>query len=323
MRKFNRLLTALLLCLATASCNDDKCGEPIIREGEYNRLFMTTLSGFPEQKNDILSELQLADTTFIRLSTDSAWSLSPVDRDRLVAIRSAVSRPSAGTLLQKVIPLEDIATYMNNVYGGTVGGFVCQAADVKSLSTMAEVYDGLRLDYDGTKFARDGAGYAVIRFYSEATAGLTIPYSPELGGTQPHEWPNGGGGFTTSKLGQGGYPEWVMTGYTAPCDGAELYEVTPEGREILRSVYSDGRWQTYESGYYPLPSTRSYRHTPPSITYADYDGHTYLVRGLIDGSYHLRTFTPTPQSRVIEKGVWGLEVPASEVSNVRTVQMIG
>lgn len=309
------------------SCDSDDNRDFFVKEGKYGRANIISLPGFEEEKDAILSDLDISEEEFISWSTDSAWSLMPAEQERLIAIRNNVSKPDTNTLLQKVIPLDEIAIYMNNVYGGTIGGFICEAADVKRLCTMKEVFCGLRLDYEGTKFAVDGAGYAVIRFYSTAANGLIVPYSPELGGNQPHAWPNGGGGFTTSTLGDGGYPEWVMTGYTPPCEGAELYEVTPAGREILRSVYKGGKWQTYESAYFPLPAARCELENLANIqldnkwvtTYGDYEGHTYLIRGNIDGLYHLRTFTQRPGLRVIEKGVYGIDVPVDEVYNIRKV----
>jgi len=277
---------------------------------------VTTLSDFSEEKATLLATNNVSEADFIRMSTDSAWSLSASEQ-QLKAIRDGVSKPDAKTLLQKVIPLEDTSTYMNNVYGGTVGGFVCEAADVKNLSTMEEVYKGMRLDYSGTKFKVDGAGYAVIRFYSSAAERMKIPYVEELCGTQAHSWSNCGGGFTISTLGYGGYPEWVCDGYNAPEEGAELYEVTPQGREILRSVYKDGKWQTWESEYYALPSTT--RSTTAGKAYigvkAQYKGYTFDVRGKVGDYYHLTTTTPFPIDglHVVERGVWGIEVPAKDI----------
>ncbi|MGM9758836.1 MAG: hypothetical protein ACI30I_01805 [Parabacteroides sp.] len=47
----------------------------------------------------------------------------------------------------------------------------------------------------------------------------------------------------------------MFDGYYAPREGAEIYEVTPQGREMLRAVYREGRWQTFESPLYPVPAT--------------------------------------------------------------------
>ena len=282
-------------------------------EGKYTQRFVTNLNGFPEEKASILNFYKVSEQEFIRLSTDSAWALSKTDQQKLMNIRNDVSRPDEQTLLQKVIPLEDLTIYMDNVYGGTIGGFVCEAADVKSLKTMHDIYWGLRLDYEGTKFKENGAGYAVIRFYSESTTNLNIPYVEELGGTQAHSWPNGGGGFITSTLGEGGYPEWTFNGYYAPKEGAELYEVTPLGREILRSVYTAGKWQTFECG--ELTTTRQCS-TTTLPRWCEYQGHTFMIRGEKNGIYQLTTYQklPLPGMEVHEKGVYSIKVPAEQIT---------
>lgn len=311
---------ALSFCtLVACSDDDDDNGTTIVKEGELTRTLVQSLKGFGEKRDNLLANHAVSMTDFVRISTDSAWALSATDKQALKSIRDGVRCPDEHTLLQKVIPLEDISTYMNNKYGGTVGGFVCEAADVKNLVTMEQVYKGLRLDYSGTKFKADGAGYAVIRFYSSAASRMTIPYVEEMGGTQSHSWPTGGGGFTTSTLGDGGYPEWVCDGYNAPEEGAELYEVTPQGREILRSVYKSGRWQTHESSYYEVPQTRTTDKTYCGVK-AEYKGYTFDVRGKVDGIYHLTTtkFYPIPDLQVVEKGVWGIEVAESDDLKVKS-----
>ena len=329
---FYAFVACTMLCTTQSACSDDEENNvTTISEGSFTSAFVKTLNGFGEEKVALLDANGVTQQDFIRLSTDSAWALSQSDQMKLKAIRDGVSRPDGRTLLQKVIPLTDVNTYMNNVYGGTIGGFVCEAADVKSLHTMEQIFNGLRLDYSGTKFKSDGAGYAVIRFYSSATDKLSIPYSPELGGSQPHEWPNGGGGFTTSTLGEGGYPEWTFSGYYAPEENAELYEVTPQGRELLRSIYRDGRWQTYESPYFPVPTTRTStaeirngRYADGLIqTLCDYRGFTFHLRGEADGRFGLSTDKPLPIEglEMIERGVYGICVPCSEVSNIREITL--
>lgn len=289
------------------------------------------MEGFEEQREQILSRNNVTPRDFIAWSTDSAWSLPSHAQIALRNTRTSIPAPASNVLLQKVIALEDIATYMNNTYGGTVGGFVSVAADMKRVSTMYDTYWGLRLDYSGTKFRENGAGYAVIRFYSEATKTMSIPFCTELGGTQAHAWPNTGGGFTASKLSAGGYPEYTFKGYSAPRHGAELYEVTPEGREILRSKYIEGKgWQTNEIGA-PAPETRSKKEIRNGVytatkgsgrvfvtTYARYQGNDYIVRGQVGFYYHLTTQTPYPNVmlEVVEKGIYGISVPVNGIDNI-------
>ena len=315
MKKWNYLVGCLcpvIFLMWMTACTDESNDSPWVEEGQYTWSYVSGLDGFPEEKNTIWANHAVSEKDFIRLSTDSAWALPETDRQKLIGIREDVSRPDEKTLLQKVIPLEDLTVYMDNVYGGTIGGFVCEAADVKSLRTMHDIYWGLRLDYEGTKFKEKGEGYAVIRFHSEFTANLNIPYAMELGGTQPHSWPNGGGGFITSTLGEGGYPEWTFDGYYVPNEGAELYEVTPLGREILRSVYTGGRWQTYE-GEEPTDSRRAISVSLPRTCM--YQGYTFMIRGERDGFYQLATYQRLPLEglEILEKGVYGMEVAIDDI----------
>jgi hypothetical protein len=309
-------LCGLVLLTGCDNDGDNPFVEEFVPEGNYRRESILALEGFGEEKDALLKRCDVSDERFVLLSTSKAWELDESGRTDLKRVRDGVSKPDAQTLLQKVIPIEDLSTYMNNKYGGTVGGFVSEAADVKELSTMYDVFWGMRLDYEGTYFKEDGAGYAVIRFYSRHVDKMLIPYVKELGGTQEHAWPNGGGGFTTSTLGDGGYPEWRFDGYFAPEEGAELYEVTPQGREMLRSVYKEGRWQTFESGYYPQVRTVPAQagHAYEGV-WATYQGHRFMLRGEENGRYLLTTYEgiALPGSFTVEKGVRGVWVASGEV----------
>ena len=304
------LMLGFTLSAGFIACDDDN--EEFKPEGQYRREMVLQLEGFGEEKADLLTQCHMDQSTFIELSTSPAWELTTDKQTALKEVRDGVSKPESRTLLQKVIPLSDVYIYMENVYGGTIGGFVCEAADVKQLITMYDVFWGMRLDYEGTNFHEEGAGYAVIRFYSDSINHLSIPYVEELGGTQPHQWPNGGGGFTTSTLGEGGYPEWTFDGYYAPKEGAELYEVTPQGRELLRATYTAGKWQTFESTNYPAPSQlrSSLSGTRSDVHFVDYAGHRFMVRGEDDTRYLLATYEllDLPGMFLLEKGIRALWV---------------
>lgn len=244
-----KLYTYLLLVLASGmlfqSCSEENT-EPTWPKGQYNQTAIQKISGFFEVREDLLNNANMSLSQFISFSTDSAWNLSESDKLRLRQVRDEIKFPNDSTLLQKVIPLEDVALYMNNTYGGTVGGFISSAGDVKSLRKLCDVYHGLRLDYCGSKFSSEGGGYAVLRFTSNVTNHLTIPYCEEMGGTKSFEWPTTGSGFTSSTLGDGGFPEYAFNNYYAPNQGGELYEITPAGNEILRAVYNGYQWITIE-----------------------------------------------------------------------------
>jgi len=248
-----RLAFYLLTGLSFLSCDNDDDDDSVIRwpKGEFNYSEIQQLEGFREQRPALLTAANMSVGEFIEWSTEPAWDLTQPERVKLRIVRDGITTPSASTLLEKVITLQDVSVYMNNTYGGSVGGFISVAADIKSLSTMYDVYYGMRLDYPGTKFLPDGAGYAVIRFTSSDVTHLEIPYCTEMGGTFAHAWPNTGGGFTSSTLGDGGFPEYRFDNYYAPNQGAELYVVTPLGNEILRATFEGTKWVTTE------PSTKS------------------------------------------------------------------
>ena len=327
----NRILL-LFSVILLASCRAEPDPNAVF-EGQLTKRATMWLEGFGEQREAILKAQNMTPRDFIAWSTDSAWALPVASQVALRSVRTAIPKPTTGTLLQKVVSLEDMPIYMNNTYGGTVGGFVSVAADMKRISTMFDTYWGLRLDYTGTKFRPNGAGYAVIRFFSPAAAALTVPFCVELGGTQPHAWPNTGGGFTASKLADGGLPEYTFPIYSAPNVGAELYEVSPEGREILRSTYTPEGWKTAEigapapvtkagaaeqvrNGVYPSPTKAGDRVLV--TTYAVYGGNKYIVWGRVGDTYRLTTqvFYPNAGLEVEEKGIWAVTVPTNSVDKV-------
>lgn len=280
----------LLLFILGGACKKDKTCS-VWPDGTYNKSKIANLRGFAEQRPALLTTAGVSVAEFIRLSTDSAWHLIQADRTKLAQIRNGITAPVAATLMGKVIPLQDLATYMNNTYGGTVGGFVSVAADLKSLSTMHDVYWGLRLDYSGTKFLPDGAGYAVVRFTSSQTNHLTVPYCTEMGGSKVHAWPNTGGGFTSSTLGDGGIPEYTFDNFYAPDQGGEIYEITPLGNEILRSTYQINKWVSTEPA---IKSASQWVNPVRNGEYGLLGKEIYSVLSLADGRKQILTAQGKP-----------------------------
>lgn len=242
------LVVAVVIPIAVLSCKTSNeslaySDSQTSVQGKFTRKAIARMDGFGEHRKSLLKSNGMKKKEFISLSTDSVWALSSDAQVRLRKFREDLVWPDSMVLLQKVIPLTDLSHYEDNVNGGVVGGFVAIAADVKSLRTIEDVYYGLRLDYPGTAFSPEDEGYAVIRFYSSYTDRLYIPFGPELNGPQEHAWPNTGGGFTSSTLGKGGFPEWVFSEKHKPMEGAELYRVDAKGRETLSSVFENGKWQ--------------------------------------------------------------------------------
>lgn len=90
----------------------------------------------------------------------------------------------------------------------------------------------MRLDYPGTQFDLAQKSFGVIR-YRTANPQLIIPKLPDVKGDLPYT----GNGFTGGTNGKLGAPEWKSP-LERPMDGAELYEVFADGREVLRAVFS-------------------------------------------------------------------------------------
>jgi len=198
--------------------------------------------GFFQHRRALLKQQGISRKDYIRLTTDSAWHLSPTDNQRLRTLRNSIPKPDSTTLFQKVFAIEKLPNFEQNNEKGVLSGFVAVAADVKKLRTSSDIFYGLRLDYEGTKFTPQIPQYAVARFYSNQTDHLRIPYCKEMGGKDEHSWPCGGGGFTTSTLGNGGFPEWVFDVAINPLEGSEIYVVTRDGKETLVLIYKSGKW---------------------------------------------------------------------------------
>jgi len=140
------------------------------------------------------------------------------------------------TILQKVISVGDIDNYLRDIDPyTTIGGYIAKAEDVKHLSNASDVFDGLRLDYPGTKFTKD-VDYALIRFKTDEVSKVEIPYSNKIS-DDPNakssiSYPLTGNGFTSARDGSL-IPEYEASSYMKPQDGAKLYKVVNGNEEII------------------------------------------------------------------------------------------
>ena len=119
------------------------------------------------------------------------------DAEILNNIRGSIPNPTSNTLMQKVIPQSDIANYTSGNYT-SCRGYVTTASDAKHLSTPEDVYYGMRLDYEGTKFAPKDQSYGAIRFKANNVGKAEVPKSPANLGTVNDPPPFTGHGFTGS-----------------------------------------------------------------------------------------------------------------------------
>lgn len=198
---------------------------------------ITGNSYFASTIDKILAKQGLTVEEFNSLRLRDVSTLSDAEKATLKTIRESVPKPDADTLMQKVIPSSDIAKYMDGTYT-QVRGYVTKAEDVSQLSTYDEIYDSLRLDYPNTAYkpvTDDSLG--IIRYNTSEVSKIEISYGTEMGGKVTEESPFTGNGFTKATNGQI-IPEYKCDGYLEVEDGAELIEISKDGTETLKAVYS-------------------------------------------------------------------------------------
>lgn len=177
--------------------------------------------------------------------------LTPAEKNTVATIRKNVPRPTADTVMQKVVPISDLANYLNGTRT-QVKGCVTAAADSKHLKTFDEIYHGERLDYTMTDPVTGltepspftGASEcAVIRYKSDDTGNVVSldnrPDSKDPGAKPPFcsDAPFTNHGFTSGSNGTLGVPEWG-TAPTKNITEGEVWVVDSSGKESLVGVYN-------------------------------------------------------------------------------------
>ncbi len=169
---------------------------------------------------------------FITLQKFNEDRMSPRQLAILKDIRDRIPDPTPATIMQKVIPKADFEKYITGEY--TVRGFITTAKDSKHLSNYNEIYHGMRLDYDNTKFNLSDGSCGVIRFRANNVGDAYIPRDL----LAPDRYPFTNHGTTAGTNGQLGVPELKMDVNADLQDGAEFWEVFSDGSEVLRAKYS-------------------------------------------------------------------------------------
>ncbi|GIM52115.1 hypothetical protein CAPN004_11450 [Capnocytophaga cynodegmi] len=215
---------------------DDAVSKNII--GKYSLANINKETGFIDLLPNLLKKEDLTMDDFHYLMQKNVNALTQSEIQKLTNIRNAIPKPDANTLMQKVIPADDIDMYLSGQYF-EVGGSVAKASDTKHLKSFEDYYYyGLRLDYIGTKFHISKNSCGVIRFKSkEITEKIVIP----KGGTfDEWDYPFTSTGFTSGNQGRLGVPEWNLLKRINFNEGDEIWEIFNDGEEILKAIYSKG-----------------------------------------------------------------------------------
>ena len=197
----------------------------------------TTKSSFANKNlGEVLKQQGLTLEEFNKLRLTDVSQLTNDEKALLKMIRESIPMPDSNTLMQKVIPASDVQKYLDGTYT-QIGGFVTRAEDVTQLKTYDDIYNSLRLDYPDTAYdiVSDDT-LSVIRYNTNETSKIQIPYSSEMGGVTTGADPFTGNGFTKATNGQI-IPEYKMSDFARIEDGAQLIEIGKDGKETLKAIY--------------------------------------------------------------------------------------
>ncbi|MFN7911688.1 MAG: hypothetical protein ACK5QC_07665 [Bacteroidota bacterium] len=203
----------------------------------YGKNNISGINGFSDNINSLVSQrgLSLNDFKLLQQKRYEIGLMTSIEKSHIDAIRDAIPIPNGSTILQKVIPKDDIIKYTSGQYT-QIGGFVTTAKDAKHLNSFDDIYYGMRLDYTTSSgiqpFKLSDGSCGVIR-YQTPNPNLTVPKLPNETGALPYT----GNGFTGGNNGRLGVPEWKSP-YNTPNEGAELWEVFSDGSEILKAKFS-------------------------------------------------------------------------------------
>ena len=210
--------------------------------------------GRSQVTDDLLSSHGLTRDEAIDLINKPVSQLTPDEWRTMRALQGDIARPDASTVMQKVVAPEVADRYLMGRDPGfdatEVRGSVTRADDTSQLTTPAQIHDGLRLDYDNTPFRPDDDSTHLIRFTTDDPR-FESPLRSEMGQTTHGSYdgwsdPFTGNGFT--KAGDDiipeyqSYPDAAGNAGVPMRDGAEMWEVLPDGSQRLTAVLRDGEW---------------------------------------------------------------------------------
>ncbi len=221
--------------------NSPKIADDIIKGAGkvgFSKSVIQGMRSFIDDIGSTLSKHGLSLEKFNDLRLKSADKLTDNEIKAMKAVRESIPNLNNNSIMQKVLPKEDISKYLDGSYN-TVGGYVTRAQDVKQLNNYQDVFDSLRLDYKGTKFKPESDDVlGIIRFKTPEASKIKPPYCKEFGGDIKDGPPFTGNGFTSATNGQI-IPEYKCGDYLKLTQGSELYELTKDGKEVLKAVYDE------------------------------------------------------------------------------------
>lgn len=204
---------------------------------KFGKSAISSVNGFSDNISSLVAKEGLSLEEFKILQAKTAESLTTAQRAAINRIRSSILQPDANTVMQKIIPQSDMSKYISGEYT-SCKGYVTTTQDAKHLKTTEDIYYGMRLNYEGTKFTPTDQSCGIIRFKANNASEAIVPKIPKNGGSITDGEPFTGHGFTAGNNGRLSVPEWKMDKWFDMQDGAELWQVTSDGTETLKAIFS-------------------------------------------------------------------------------------
>ena len=185
----------------------DSAGKILINVNENTRTHSTVEQLTSDSIKTFIEKHGISVDDFSKL-LDPDRTLNSDEINLVRQIRNEIGTPPKGTVMSKIIPQSDIYNYLYDHNYKSIRGFVSVDEHSKLLNGLDNVFEGNRLDYNGTNFKTDygvnGASqsigapdivYGKITYKLKDTASVKIPTDLISEDNAPYT----GRGFTGSK----------------------------------------------------------------------------------------------------------------------------
>ena len=220
-----------------------------------------------KQMSSKIKEVGWTKKQFVEKAVTEISKLSDDDLIKIKQINDVIPNPTNDTLMSKVITEKTYLNYISNgEYSDTIGNCLAKAEDLFDCKTYMDYYNKLGLNYfvDGKPSPYSTAEKMyIVRFTSGETESKVVR---NLGGTNDIEVsriknlykdcsdisvfkqddPFVGNGFTKTPSGELGKPEYNTIGYCQIKNGAAIYELSRDGKEILVAIRIRNKWRKLE-----------------------------------------------------------------------------
>ena len=210
--------------------------------GSFNRPVTDTLKVVEETAKS----LGVDENYFLEMMQKTADQLTPAERVVIENIRNSIPLPTSQTMLQKVLNPNYVQGYYTGAYlgvnDGRISGCITTVEDASAMKTPQAIFNGLRLDYDGSPFSPMDEVVTAIRFTPDDPSKIIVPYAdsmphPSGGYVSNMTAPFTGHGFTSAQDGQI-IPEFYTSGLSLT-KGAVMVEIRKSGGVSVIAVYND------------------------------------------------------------------------------------